>query len=61
MMRGAVLRLGSIGCQPVAFAGLAERIFIQHRSCEQCLGAVRGNLPRTTGWQPALPRTKTAR
>ncbi|PYI62843.1 MAG: hypothetical protein DMF07_12280 [Verrucomicrobia bacterium] len=46
------LSLGSAGRWPVAFGSLPNACNHTRNVCHN----VRGKLPRTTGWQPALPR-----
>ena len=61
-MKRASFSLGSAGCQPAEFGSLAECSFA--RSANPGLACkiwiriktVRGKLPRTAGWQPALPQ-----
>ena len=60
-MSETIFPLGSAGCQPAAFGSLAECSFAQsanrglvHKIWIR-IKTVRGKLPRTTGWQPALP------
>ncbi len=56
------LPLGSAGCQPAAFGSLAECTFARSATSKAPIQrdvnreAVRGKLPRTTGWQPVLPK-----
>jgi hypothetical protein len=64
--RAAVLRLGSTGCQPVAFGRRAECFFarsaISNIKTEWSVQFnVHSKLPRTTGQRPVLPGTGTAR
>jgi hypothetical protein len=61
MVRG-LLRLGSAGCQPAAFGSLAECSFARSANSSAInkkatrKTTIRGKLPRTAGWQPALPK-----
>jgi len=52
-----ILLLGSAGYQPAAFGSLAECMFVG-ANYNGCGKPVRGKLPRTAGWQPALPGSK---
>gem|GEM_PF-5052668 len=52
-MRREALDLGSTGRWPVAFGSLAE--CMAATTVDEAI-MVRGKLPRTTGWQPVLPR-----
>jgi hypothetical protein len=54
--------LGIAGCQPAAFGSRAECSFAQSANPRRAsltwvaIGMVRGKLPQTAGWQPALPQ-----
>ena len=53
-IRDSNLIPGSAGCQPVAFGSLAECISVGANN-DGSEKTVRGKVPQTAGWQPALP------
>ena len=64
MMPRAILRLGSTGCQPVAFGRRAECIFARSTISNikikwSAQAGVCGKLPQTTGQRPVLPRNSS--
>jgi thiazole synthase len=54
--RDRILYLGSTGCQPVAFGRRPNDLATPNGN--NIAQHVRGKLPRTTAWQPVLPRQR---
>jgi hypothetical protein len=52
--------LGSAGCQPAVVGSLPTTLQRCKKALEMNVQELFGRLPKTTGWQPVLPRVSTA-
>src|SRR5207249_4877565 len=57
----AVSLLGSAGCQPAVVGSLPTTLQRCKKALEMNVQKLFGRLPKTTGWQPVLPRVSAAR